>query len=74
LLIIARFFLGVMYADGKGVAQDYAQAHMWFNLATCRERFKRAAEDQDKLEELMTPDQITEAQRLARGWTEKHPE
>ena len=22
-----------MYADGKGVAQDYVLAHMWFNLA-----------------------------------------
>jgi len=29
----AGFNLGVMYANGKGVAEDYVQAHMWFNLA-----------------------------------------
>ena len=29
----AQFNLGVMYAKGQGVPQDYAQAHMWFNLA-----------------------------------------
>ena len=66
---LAQHRLGISYREGIGVPKDYVQAHMWFNLAACI-----AAEDQDKLEELMTPDQITEAQRLARGWTEKHPE
>jgi len=29
----AQYILGSMYAQGKGVLQDYAQAHAWFNLA-----------------------------------------
>jgi hypothetical protein len=28
----AQSNLGVMYANGWGVPQDYAQAYMWFNL------------------------------------------
>ena len=69
---LAQHSLGISYREGLGVPKDYVQAHMWFNLAACRKRFKRAAEDQDKLEELMTPTQIAEGQRLAREWMEKH--
>ena len=29
----AQYNLGIMYATGQGVPQDYVQAHMWFNLA-----------------------------------------
>jgi len=29
----AEINLGVMYANGQGVAQNYVRAHMWFNLA-----------------------------------------
>ena len=25
-----------MYGDGRGVAQGYVQAHMWFNIAALR--------------------------------------
>ena len=25
--------LGLMYAKGEGVPQDFVQAHMWFNIA-----------------------------------------
>ena len=32
----AQYSLGNMYRDGLGVPQDYAQAHMWFNLAASR--------------------------------------
>ena len=32
----AQFGVGVIYASGQGVPQDYAQAHMWFNLAASR--------------------------------------
>jgi len=28
-----QYNLGVMYANGQGVTQDYALAHMWFNIA-----------------------------------------
>ncbi len=37
--------LGSMYEDGKGVPQDYVQAHMWFNLAPSHERMSGAVEE-----------------------------
>ncbi len=30
---LAQLGLGIMYAGGKGVTQDYVAAHMWFSLA-----------------------------------------
>ena len=32
----ARFNLGLVYAIGVGVPQDYVQAHKWINLAASR--------------------------------------
>ena len=29
----AQNVLGELYAEGKGVPQDYVLAHMWFNLS-----------------------------------------
>ena len=62
----AQFNLGVMYTDGKGVPQDYVLAHMWFNLSAAQgdEMARRTA----MVSRRMTPDQIAEAQRLAREW------
>lgn len=64
--------LGMMYYHGLGVPQDYALAHMWFNLSvsanwpyTTADVLLRVVTRQ------MTPDQIAEAQRLARGWRPK---
>ena len=28
--------LGTMYQNGRGVAQNYVQAHKWFNLAAAQ--------------------------------------
>ena len=70
----AQFNLGVMYDDGQGVAQDYVQAHMWFSLAASRfsaaEKNNRdsAISNRDRLALKMTPEQIAEAQKLAREW------
>ena len=64
--------LGIMYAWGTGVPQDYVQAHMWFNLAVSRSRpgetYDTAANLRDAFADLMTPVQIAEAQKLARQW------
>src|SRR5665213_2707286 len=45
----------------------YVMAHMWFNLAGAQGD-KRAAEARDAVAKKMTPDQIAEAQRMAREW------
>ncbi len=63
-----------MYERGRGVPQDFIQAHMWFNLAASRssgETRDKSAEIRDFLAARMTPDQIAEAQRLAREWKPK---
>ncbi|MFQ6018756.1 MAG: hypothetical protein ACE5KF_11260 [Kiloniellaceae bacterium] len=67
--------LGVMYADGRGVLQDYVGAHMWYNLAASRLapglNRDMAVRNRDALATVMTPAQIAEAQRLAREWKPK---
>ena len=71
----AQYNLGVMYSYGRGVPQDYVQAHMWYNIAASRftpgaDR-DNAVENRDIVAERMTPAQISEAQKLAREWTPK---
>ena len=70
--IKAQHNLGVMYYYGQGVTLDFVQAHMWLSLATAQGN-KKASERRDIVAELMTPNQIAEAQRMAREWMAKHP-
>ncbi len=56
-----------MYFLGRGVPQDYVQAHMWLNLAAANGD-KDATNFRDRITEQMTAAQIAEAQRLAREW------
>ena len=66
----AQHLLGHMYANGESVPQDYVLAHMWFNLAAAQGDADagRPAAARAAVAEKMTPDQIAEAQRLAREW------
>ena len=64
---IAMLQLGVMYAEGRGVPQDYVRAHMWFSLATAHGE-QGAVKTVEMAERRMTPAQINEAQKLARDW------
>ncbi len=66
----ARNNLGQMYYQGRGVQQDYIQAYMWVTLAAAQGN-KNAAKGLEILEKKMTPDQLAEAQRLAREWKPK---
>ena len=72
----AQLSIARMYRLGKGVPQDYMQAHVWYNLAAascsppCAIR-NLAVEHRDLIELKMTPEQIAEAQRLAREWKPK---
>jgi TPR repeat protein len=63
----AQWTLGSMYQIGSGVEQDYVKAYMWYYLSATQgwrgPEFLRA-----QLEKVMTPDQIAEAQKLAREW------
>jgi hypothetical protein len=62
--------LGEMYRDGQGVPQDYVQAHMWFSLAASK-GLQIAASNRDRVAKMMTPDQLAQAQRMAREWKPK---
>jgi TPR repeat protein len=69
--------LGVMYAKGQGVPQDYVLAYMWFTLAASRfpsselKRLQTCLRNIDLAASKMTPDQIAEAQWLVREWKPK---
>ena len=67
----AQMQLGLRYAKGEGVTQDYVQAHKWVNLAAA-EGDAEAAKSRDVFAKLMTAEQVAEAQRLAREWTQKN--
>jgi TPR repeat protein len=67
-----------MYEGGYGVPQDFAMAHMWYNLAASRPSpgddhlFRdEAVKFRDEIAAKMTPAQIAEAQRMAREWAPK---
>ncbi len=66
----AQYGLGVMYAEGLGVPQDFVQAHMWFNLAGAG-GYEPAPELRAIMAKHLTPAQVAEAQRLAREWKAK---
>ena len=59
--------LGYMYRDGLGVPQDFVQAHMWTNLAATQGS-EVGKKIRDSVEKSMTPQQIAQAQELARNW------
>ena len=59
--------LGGMYCEGVGVRQDYAEAYKWYNVAAAQGA-NHAARNRDRLAIDMTPEQIAEAQRLARNF------
>lgn len=65
-----QYNLVVMNAFGTGVPQDHVQAHMWFNLAAAQ-GLAVGVKNRDLVAGLMTPEQIAEAQSLAREWKPK---
>jgi hypothetical protein len=67
----AQSNLGTMYHFGQGVPPDYVSAHMWFTFSAAQ-GYENAQEKRDFVAKRMTPDQIAEAQRMAREWMAKH--
>lgn len=61
----AQLNLGVMYGTGQGVLQDYTKAHALYNLAATKGN-ATAVKNRDIVAKLMTPQQIADAQKLAR--------
>ena len=66
----AQLVLGLMYVKGQGVAQDYVKAHMWWSLAASQGEIG-AISNRNILAGRMTPEQIADAEKLAREWRPK---
>ncbi len=68
----AQWYLGLMFDMGKGVPQDFVEAHKWFNLVSKRsaDKYKHdmAIKYRNSVAALMTPAQIAEAQKRASEW------
>ena len=62
---MAQANLGLRYAKGEGVPQDYILAHMWFNLAAGKGAVN-GVQSRDIMAKILTPEQMAEAQKLAR--------
>ena len=71
----AQHDLAILYNKGLGVPQDYVQAFVWFDLAAVRfetgQRHDQAAEMRDMMAAFLTPEQLSEAQRLSEEWQSK---
>jgi len=67
----AQMLLGNMHALGQGVEQNYVKAHMWLNIAASSGN-ERAIKVRDMVASNMTPNQINQAQKLAREWLQNH--
>ena len=61
--------LGMMYMQGRGMDQDDISAYMWLTLGASGLGIRGAREMRDDVvARRMTPEQIVEAQALARDW------
>ena len=67
----AQSNLGYMYSTDQGVAQDYSRAHMWYHLASLSGD-TNAAKNRDIIEIKMTPEQISEAQKMTLACQARH--
>ena len=67
---VAQGMLATMYANGKGVSQDNNQALLWANIAAANGN-KDMIVFRNLLIEEMIPDQISQAEHLAKNWKPK---
>lgn len=66
----ALYQLGLCYSTGQGVELDLVAAHKWFNLAAMK-GVVEARTWRAELAQQMGPNEIAEAQRLARLWLQE---
>jgi hypothetical protein len=71
----AQNAIGVCYLKGTGVTKDYVQAYKWLNLASAAgdERADDAHINLASAERFLTPEQVTEGQKLAREFKPRKP-
>ena len=72
----AQYMLGLLYAEENWVKKNYVYAHMWTNLAIAglrdSELIREAQQHREDVADKMTPNQLEQAQTLAREWSKKN--
>lgn len=68
--VVAQYRLGLMLTTGEGVEQDYVQAHAWLNIAAASGH-PDAPDKREVVSQLMTPEQVAQAQAVARAFFEQ---
>jgi TPR repeat protein len=72
--VVSQLSLGTLYVNGRGVPADFVAAYKWLTLVARsgrRTTISQALEVRDLIEQLMTAEQIAEAERLAAAWRSK---
>jgi uncharacterized protein len=71
---LAQNHLGSMYADGRGVPQDYAEAYFWLSLASASGSHSstNGIDDRDLAASHLTKTVQLETQATARRWFAAH--
>jgi TPR repeat protein len=67
----AQYKLGFMYYNGEGTPKNNVLAYVWWNIAAAQGH-EDAKETRGFIEELMTPNQIAEAQKLSKEYYAKY--
>jgi len=57
--------------NGQGFPQDNIEAHKWYSISEANGS-KSGRKIRKIIEKRMNPEQIAEAQKLAKEWMEKH--
>jgi hypothetical protein len=72
----AQYLVGLMYSEGNGAPQDYAEAYFWLDLAASGNVDSNAREMLTKARDAaaahLTPEVLLETQKRARQWLEAH--
>jgi TPR repeat protein len=63
----AQYMMGILYAEGSGVPQNYVEAYKWFNLSAAQDN-RKAKAYREKIGNKMTTEQIALAQKLSSTW------
>jgi TPR repeat protein len=69
----AQTNLGARYVNGQGVVQNNVRAYMWFSLvAESADADANAVKNRDLIAKRMTPQQIVQAQQMARDCQQRN--
>jgi uncharacterized protein len=63
----AQLMFGYMYIKGEGVPEDFVQAYMWWSLSAAQGD-EQAIASKDKLQNMISPEEIAEAHKLSAEW------